>query len=272
MVAPAGTLAIAVICVAESIVNVAVVPLNFTEVTPVKAVPVMTTLVPTGPLAGVNDVIGRRRSDHETRRAGGGSETRLHCDRAGRCAGRHVVVIDVSETTVKDAVVPLNLTAVAPVKLEPVRVTAVPAKPLAGANDAMEGGPRTVKLDALTIEPIVLVTVILPVVAPVGTVAVICVSEFTTNVVAAVLLNLTALAPQKPVPVIVVVDPTAPLAGANVVIVGAIAGATVKLAALTPLPSASTTVMNPVLPPPGTSALIWCRYRSGWSSELRRSH
>ena len=35
----------------------AVTPLNFTEVVPVKFVPVTVTVVPTGPLVGVNDVI-----------------------------------------------------------------------------------------------------------------------------------------------------------------------------------------------------------------------
>ena len=37
--------------------NVAVTPLNLTEVTPVRFVPVIVTLVPTWPLVGVNDVI-----------------------------------------------------------------------------------------------------------------------------------------------------------------------------------------------------------------------
>src|SRR5689334_8432083 len=41
-------------------------------------------------------------------------------------------VIDVSETNVKLALVPLNFTAVAPVKLEPVIVTLVPTSPLVG--------------------------------------------------------------------------------------------------------------------------------------------
>ena len=43
--------------VAVLVVNVAVTPLNFTAVTPVRFVPVIVTLVPTGPLVGVNDVI-----------------------------------------------------------------------------------------------------------------------------------------------------------------------------------------------------------------------
>jgi hypothetical protein len=55
VVAPAGT--VATICVAVFDVIVAVVPLNFTDVAPVRFVPVMVTEVPTGPVVGVNDVI-----------------------------------------------------------------------------------------------------------------------------------------------------------------------------------------------------------------------
>ena len=56
MVAPTGTTA--VICVSESTVKAAVeVPLKVTEIAPVKLVPVMMTLVPTLPLAGVKSVI-----------------------------------------------------------------------------------------------------------------------------------------------------------------------------------------------------------------------
>ena len=51
-----------------------------------------------------------------------------------------VAWIWVPETTVKDAAVELNVTAVAPAKLLPVTVTTVPAAPLAGVNDAMVGG------------------------------------------------------------------------------------------------------------------------------------
>jgi hypothetical protein len=68
----------------------------------------------------------------------------------------------------------------------------------------------------------VFVTLIFPVVAPAGTVALICVSELTANVVAAVPLKLTPLAPVKPVPVNVTLVPTAPLAGVNELITGTV--------------------------------------------------
>src|SRR5207237_10187667 len=102
--------------------------------------------------------------------------------------------------------------------------------------------------------PAELVTVILPVVAPVGTVALICVSEFTVNVVAAVLLKLTPVAPVKPVPVSVTLVPVGPLTGVNEVMLGTTV--TVKLVALVPVPAALVTVIFPVVAPVGTVALI----------------
>jgi hypothetical protein len=64
-------------------------------------------------------------------------------------------------------------------------------------------------------------TLILPLVAPVGTVAVIWVDEFTVKLVAFVVLNRTAVAPVKFVPVMTTVVPTGPLVGLKDVTVGA---------------------------------------------------
>jgi hypothetical protein len=55
VVAPAGT--VAWIAVAEFTVKLALTPLNATAVAPVKLVPLIVTLVPTGPLVGVKPVI-----------------------------------------------------------------------------------------------------------------------------------------------------------------------------------------------------------------------
>lgn len=57
-----------------------------------------------------------------------------------------VAVIEVSETMLNDAVLPLNLTAVAPVKPEPVKVTTVPGQPLVGEKEAVLGETRTTTL------------------------------------------------------------------------------------------------------------------------------
>jgi len=91
-----------------------------------------------------------------------------------------VAVICVSESSVQlVAAVSLNLTEVAPVKLLPLMVTTVPTGPITGEKDEIVGAGVTVKLDALVAGPPPVVTPIGPVVAPEGTVVVICVSEST---------------------------------------------------------------------------------------------
>jgi hypothetical protein len=122
---------------------------------------------------------------------------------------------------------------------------------------AWDGTPLvTVKSVALVAVPPGVVTVILPVVAPVGTVAVIFVAEFTVNVVAATPLNLTEVAPVKLVPVILTVVPTGPEVGVNDVIVGSGAVDTVKFVELVPVPEGVVTAIFPVVAPVGTVAVI----------------
>jgi hypothetical protein len=122
----------------------------------------------------------------------------------------------------------------------------------------LEWALLTVKFAVLVPVPLGVVTLILPVVAPVGTVAVICVAEFTVNDVALVVLNFTELVvkagavPLKFVPVIVTDVPTGPNSGVNEVIVGAF---TVKLVALVLCPAAVYTWIRPVVAPAGTTAV-----------------
>lgn len=118
-----------------------------------------------------------------------------------------VAVICVSELTVKFAAVPLKVTAVAPVKFRPVMTTDVPAAPPAGVKLVIYG--PTVKVPVLVTVPPGAVTAIVPVVAPVGTLVVIWVSETTVNR-AALPLKLTDFAPEKPVPVMDTRVPNAP--------------------------------------------------------------
>ena len=73
--------------------------------------------------------------------------------------------------TVNVALAPLNATAVVPVKLVPLMLTLVPTGPLGGVKPVIAGGLITVKLTALMAVPPAVVTLIFPVVAPVGTVA-----------------------------------------------------------------------------------------------------
>ena len=113
-------------------------------------------------------------------------------------------------TNVNAAAVPLNFTEFTPVKFVPWMVTVVPTCPLAGLKLVIVGMPPppvTLKFVALVAVPAVVESVILPVVAPVGTTAV----TFTlvTNVnAAAVPLNLTEFTPVKFVPWMVTVVPT----------------------------------------------------------------
>ena len=73
----------------------------------------------------------------------------------------------------------MKVTAVAPVKLVPLIVTVVPTAPLVGAKLLSVGGGITVKVLLLVAVPPGVVTLIGPVVAPLGTVAEIDVADVT---------------------------------------------------------------------------------------------
>jgi len=80
------------------------------------------------------------------------------------------------------------------------------------------------------------------------------VAELTVKVVALAPLKVTAVVPVRLVPVITTLDPTPPLVGLKLVIVGA--AATVKSLALVPVPPGVVTAMGPVVAPAGTVAVI----------------
>jgi hypothetical protein len=140
-----------------------------------------------------------------------------------------VAVIWVDETTLNVVEeTPLNFTLVVPVKFVPMMVTDVPTGPLVGVNEVIVGLAAvvvTVKLWELQSVPPGVVTQIFPVVAPLGTVAVIWVDEPPEKVVADVPPNVTAVAPVRVVPVIVTIVPIGPEVGVNEVIVGLVGGA-----------------------------------------------
>src|SRR3989442_337907 len=251
VVAPDGT--VAVMVVAEFTVKLALVPLNRTAEAPVKLVPLMVTLVPTGPLAGVKLVT-----------VGGLTTVKLPALLAvppgvvtliGPVVAPlgTVAAIEVDEFTVKPALVPLKATTVAPVKFVPLIVTVVPTPPLVGEKLVIVGGGITVKLLALLAVPPAVVTLIGPLVAPLGTVAAIEVDEFTVKP-ALTPLNRTALAPVKLVPLMVTLVPTPPLAGEKLLIVGA--GMTVKVLPLLAVPPEVVTLIAPLVAPAGTVAVI----------------
>jgi hypothetical protein len=128
------------------------------------------------------------------------------------------------------ACVPLKVTVLLPIvllKLVPVMVTVAPTRPLAGLKLVMVGlvvvVVVTVKSSVETTDCSSTVTVIFPVVAPVGTVTTKVVDE-ALEIVATVPLNDTALLANialKFNPVIVTVVPTGPLVGVKLVIDGA---------------------------------------------------
>ena len=76
----------------------------------------------------------------------------------------------------------MKRTAVVLSKLVPVITTAVPIGPVTGLNDVTVGTVLNVTLKSLKLVavPIPFVTVMRPLVAFAGTIAVICVGEFTT--------------------------------------------------------------------------------------------
>jgi hypothetical protein len=117
--------------------------------------------------------------------------------------------------------------------------------------------PVTVKSWLLVAVPLGVVTLIRPVVALFGTVAVSWVPEgFDENVVAFVRLNLTAVVPTKFEPLIVTDVPTGPLVGEKFVMVGPHEEPTTKSLALWPDPSGVVTFTLPVVAPEGTFAVI----------------
>jgi hypothetical protein len=113
-----------------------------------------------------------------------------------------------------------------------------------------------VKFVALVAVPPAVVTVILPVVAPEGTVPVILVDEFTVKEEAATLLNLTAVAPVKFVPLMVTEVPTGPEVGEKELIVGLGGAVTLKPVELVAVPTGVMTRILPSVAPEGTAAVI----------------
>jgi len=172
LLAPFGTMAV-IVCESMN-VNVAVLLPNITLVAPVKFVPLIVTCVPTGPLAGVKLAI-----------VGGGITAKLVPLVAKppgvvtvigpEVAPAGTVAMIFMPLNLNDALVPLNVTEVAPLRFAPLIVTDVPTLPLAGVKPVIVGGrfATTVKFVELIAVPPPVVTATGPVVAPEGTVAVI---------------------------------------------------------------------------------------------------
>lgn len=211
---PAATTA--VMLVAETTLNdAAAAPPKLTAVAPVKFVPIIVIVAPVPPLSVNDEIVGARTKINPAFVA---VPPGVVTDTLPEVPVATTAVILVAEPTAKEvAEVPPKLTAVAPVKSVPVIVMVDPVPPM-GVNDEIVGG-RTKVNPAFVAVPPGVVTDTLPEV-PDATTAVMLVIDTTLNEVAAVPPKLTAVAPVKSVPVIVIVDPTPP-AGVKDRIVGA---------------------------------------------------
>jgi hypothetical protein len=156
------------------------------------------------------------------------------------------------------AAVPLKVTDPEPCvepKFDPAMVTEVPTTPEFGDTPVMLGAVTTVNDTPLLLTPLAL-TITLPVVALVGTVATIDVALQLVMLVAVVPLNLTVFVPwvePKFDPAIVTEAPTAPEFGDTLTTLGA--GTTVNDTPLLFTPLAFTTTL-PVVAPVGTVTTI----------------
>lgn len=113
-------------------------------------------------------------------------------------------------------------------------------------------GSPTVKSVALVAKPLGVITVMMPVVAPAGTVVAIDVAVVTPTT-ADVPLNVTDVAPARPLPAMVTLVPAGPYVGVKPLIVGV----TAKLLALVADPAGTVTLILPVVASTGTTAVSW---------------
>lgn len=117
----------------------------------------------------------------------------------------------------------------------------------------VEEDPVTVNVAELVpVPPSGVVTLTLPVVAPVGTFTVILVSLFTVKVEVLVVLKVTKFAPVKLLPVIVTAVPTAPCVGLKLLTTGGSGADVVTVNGAVAVPAGVVTVTLPVLAPLGT--------------------
>jgi len=131
VIAPAGTV---VVTVPELLtVNVATLPPNETDVAPVKFVPVIVTPAPTPPRFGAKEVMAGVTVKRVVVTIGPLPGVVTVMVPVVAPAGTVVVIVP-EGLTVNVAAIPLNETAVAPVKVVPVIVTAVPTGPKVGVN------------------------------------------------------------------------------------------------------------------------------------------
>lgn len=244
-----GTTAVAVV-VLNTVNDVAAVePANagpkLTAVTPPRLVPVINMVCPAKMPVGENDVMVGvvLKTVAEVPVPAAEVTAMVPVALAGTTAEMLVALMTVNDV----AAVPPKLTAVAPVKFVPVKVIVAPVAADVGVNEVTVGADNAI-LEKVAVPPGV-VTETLPAV-PLPTTAVIDVALTTLKDVTGVPPKLTAVAPVKLVPVIVIVDPI--VAG---VVTAVTVGARLKPARVAVPPGVVTDTL-PVVDPAGTTAVM----------------
>jgi hypothetical protein len=245
LVAPTGT-AVTIWLLADDD-TVAAVPLNFTDTGSARLVPEIVTVLLTTPtegdipvivgVVGVTGVVLTVKDEDDV--AVPPAVVTVMVPVVAPLGTEVSICVLVADFT--EAAVPLNFTVLFAAVVSnpvPLMVTAVLTAPETGVNDVMVGTCSTVKSVDDVAVPFDVVTVIVPVVAPLGTVAVIDVFDASFTV-AAVPLKLTVLFAAmslKFCPEIVTVVFTVPEAGVNPDIAGTAGGVSEPLLLLPPPP------------------------------------
>ena len=145
-----------------------------------------------------------------------------------------------------------SMTPTVPPRFVPVMVTLMPTDTIPGLMLVIVGGGSTLKLPELVKLPPGVVTWIVPLVAPAGTVKVSFVADAAKGQL--VPLSCTWVVSARFVPVSVTVAWVPPVSGVNVVMVGGATNVNVPL--LVPVPIGVVTATVPVEPDP-TTAVTW---------------
>ena len=149
---------------------------------------------------------------------------------------------------------PLKVTFVTVERPNPSMVTEVGGLivPTVGEKSVMIAPVPVRKLLLVVKLPLAVVTVMAPVVAPAGTLALIWVAEVIVGPLADVLPNLTEVRLEKFPPLMVTVEPMGPNVGLKSVMVGTMPA--VKMLVLVVDPALVVTVIGPLTAPGGTAA------------------
>jgi hypothetical protein len=242
----------AVICFSEIDEITAATPPKVADEAPNNPVPVIVIAIPGPAMVGEKPVIVgtggiKTKPDKLSLPSGETTETSPLAPSSATIA-----VTFVGESMVKSvALMPPNRTSVTVERFVPVIITVCPGPALEGMKLVIVGAGIKLKPERVAVPPGVEMAIVPP--ALPGTTAVICVGETIVKLAAVAVPKLTAVAPVKFAPLIVIVAPGSPLCGEKLVIAGV--GTYVNPAKLA-LPPGVTIVILPLAPPRPTTAVI----------------